>query len=337
MPATESLVPREDGARKVAALLITMGKPAADRVLRHFSDSEIKCVVETMASLGVVPRSSLEEFVDEVSAAVERGADVRAGLENVENLLAGIVQPDQLASIIAGVRGEGKRPVWSRLAELPEKTIGQFILNQHPQVGAYILSRISSSIAASVLSQLPSDVRAEFLRRIIAMRPISEHSRHMIEDVLEGSLLAKTAVDAAPAVHTRVANIINRMEKHQIDAVLTDLQERMPNDAKLVKGLLFTFDDIARLSPADRVKLFDGVASDITILALQGAPDHLRDLVLGSLSSRSRRIIEQEVDGASNVPAREIARARRAIADLALQLVERGAMGIAPEDQAGSG
>ncbi len=281
--------------------------------------------------MGVVSRSNLENFVAEIATAVDRGADVRAGLENVEYLLAGIVQPDQLASIMSGIRGEQKRSVWARLAELPEKTIAQFILKEHPQAGAFVLSKTPPGTATAVLAHAPPERRAELVRRFIAMRPVTEHGTRLMETVIERELFAQEAKDPGQAVHTRVADIMNRMEKHHIDEILTDLDQRRPKDAKLVKGLLFTFEDIARLSAPDRVKLFDGVTADTTILALQDAPADLRDLILSSVSSRARRMIEQEVAGASNVPARDITKARRAIADLALELAERGIIDIGRE------
>lgn len=325
--------PHEDGARKVAALLITMGKPAADRVLKHFSEAEIRRVVETMASLGTIPRSKLEEFVSEIAVAMDRGADVRAGLEDVEGLLAGVIQPERLASIMSGIRSDTKQSVWLRLKDIPETSLMQFLSKEHPQVAAFVLSKLTSSAAAAVLRQMPSGLRSELVRRILAMRPVTDAGLSAIEHTLKDELLAKVSKGTGPPVHSRVADIINKMERQQMEEVLTNLDQHRPKDAKLVKGLLFTFDDIARLSPADRVKLFDDVPAERTILALQGTPASLRELVLSSVSSRSRRMIEQEVASASNVPAREVAKARRAIADLALELADRGVIDIGQQQE----
>jgi len=123
------------------------------------------------------------------------------------------------------------------------------------------------------------------------------------------------------------------MDRQQMEEVLSDLEQRRPKDAKLVRGLLFTFDDISRLSAADRVKLFDSVPVERTILALQGASAALREQVLASVSSRSRRMIEQEISSGANVPARDISKARRAIADQALELAEQGQIDIGQQEE----
>lgn len=323
----------EEGARKVAALLLAMGKSNADRVLKHFSEAEIRRVVETTASLGTIPREKIETFAAEIVEALEKGVDVRAGVDEVENLLAGIVQPEQLASIMSGIRSDTKRSVWLRLAEVPETNLHQFLLREHPQVVAYVLSRTSPMAAAAVLRQMPGTLRADVVRRILAVRPVTEAAVAIIEQTLQEELLVKVSKESGPPVHSRVADIINKMDRAQMEEVLNDLEQRRPKDAKLVKGLLFTFDDIARLSAADRVKLFDGVPAERTILALQNAAPSMREIVLSAVSARSRRMIEQEIASASNVPPREIAKARRAVADLALELAERGQIDIAQQQE----
>lgn len=322
---------QDSGARKVAALLLAMGKPHADRVLKHFSESEIRRIVETTATLGTVTRDHIEDFTAEIIRTLERGVDVRAGIDDVESLLSGVVQPEQLASLMSGIRSDTKRSVWLRLAELPETNIYQFLAKEHPQVIAFVLSKAPPNFAAAILRQAPGPLRAEVVRRILAVRPVTEAALLTIEQALQDELLVKVSKESGPPVHSRVADIINKMDRVQMEEVLTDLEQRRPKDAKLVKGLLFTFEDIARLSPADRVKLFDGVPAERTILALQNTTQQMRELVLSSVSSRSRRMIEQEIAGAGNVPPREIAKARRAIADLALELAEGGQIDIAQQ------
>ena len=47
-----------------------------------------------------------------------------------------------------------------------------------------------------------------------------------------------------------IADILNRLDKTQTEAVLKSLAELRPDDAKALKGLLFTFEDLATLSQA---------------------------------------------------------------------------------------
>ena len=321
------------GTRKVAALLLAMGKPLADRVLKHFSDPEIRRVVETTVRLGSVPRDKVEAFADEMAAAFERGADVRASADDVEGLLTGVVSADLIASLMSGFRADTQRSVWLRLGDIPETNLHQFLTKEHPQIAALILAKAGPTQAATALRLAPAAMRAELVRRILAMRPVTDTAQTIAEEGVRDELLVKISKEMGPPVHSRIADIINKMDRQQMEEVLSDLELRRPKDAKLVKGLLFTFDDISRLSSADRVKLFDAVPVERTIMALQGASAALREQVLASVSSRSRRMIEQEISGGASLPARDITKARRLIADHALELAERGQIDIAQQEE----
>ena len=48
------------GPARVAALLLTMGKPAADKVLQYFDEDELRKIAETVAVLGLVPRPKID-------------------------------------------------------------------------------------------------------------------------------------------------------------------------------------------------------------------------------------------------------------------------------------
>ena len=90
------------------------------------------------------------------------------------------------------------------------------------------------------------------------------------------------------------------------------------------QGLLFTFDDIVNLSPRARVTLFDQVPTERVILALKGTDPIFRDLVLSSLASRAKRMVEAELQNGQPSPQRDVLKARRAIADLVLEMAEKG-------------
>lgn len=319
------------GRSRVAALLLTMGKPLADKVLQYFDEDEVQAIAATTATLGAVSRQTIESLVAEMSQALEAGGEVHGSWTEVQQLLSGVVPPEKLAVIMASLRKDDEKSVWTRLNDLPEPTISQYLLREHPQVAAFVLSRAAGSISAAVLRHAPKPMRSEIVRRIIAMRPTTETAVRLLDKALREELLVKVTRDSGPPVHARVADIINKMDRQQMDEVLSDLESRRPKDAKLVKGLLFTFDDIVKLSVADRVKLFDGVPVERIILALHGAGPELRELVLGSISTRSRRMVEQELTGGSAPPAREITKAKRAIADLVLEMAERGLIDIAQQ------
>jgi flagellar motor switch protein FliG len=321
------------GHHRVAALFLAMGKPLADRLLKHFSEDEIKRVIETTTHLGSVPRETIEHFVTEVVDAVEAGSgSVQVTAADVATLFADLYSSEQIADLMTGGGPRTNNSVWPRLADVPEAKLVQFVRDEHPQVAAFVLARVGSTVAATVLQGVPPSTRAGLVRRILTLRATTLSAAAAVESTIMDAFFATLEKKSDVPAHVRLAEIMNKMERAQMQEVLVDLDQRRPNDAKLVRGLLFSFDDIERLAPGDRVRLFDGVSSERTIQALNGATPALRELVLQSVSARTRRMIEQELASGTSVSARDVAKAQRAIAEAALKLAEQGQISLASDD-----
>ena len=56
------------GPDRVATLLFAMGKPAAARLLKHFSTDEIRVITRSAADLGPVSPTQLESLIEDFSS-----------------------------------------------------------------------------------------------------------------------------------------------------------------------------------------------------------------------------------------------------------------------------
>ena len=103
-----------------------------------------------------------------------------------------------------------------------------------------------------------------------------------------------------------------------------------PNEAKLVMKMLFSFDDLPRLSLRARATLFDKLPTEVVVLALRGTDAEFRDVVLSAMASRSRRLVEAELATPFTPLPRDIAKARQQIVDLVLKMAQSNEIEIAP-------
>lgn len=321
------------GREKVAALLLSMGKPLATRILKHFDENEMRVLVKSAADLGTIPRSTLDHIIDEFTRKVETGADLEGSAGEAEQLLTGVVPPDQLAEIMSDVRGEDKRSVWPRLSQMPDTPVAQYLMKEHPQVAAYVLSKASPHCAAAVLELLPNELRKDLMRRMLTIKAVLDLPQHILEKSLNDELLHNASRASGQDIHARIADIINRMKREHMDEVFQALTEYRPKEAEKVKGLLFTFDDIIKLRPDAVAKLFDQIPAERVILALKGADKKLSELILSALGARARRMIEQELASGSTASPRDVNKARRAIADLALEMADRGKIDLHGDEE----
>ena len=314
---------------EVATLLLAMGKPAAGRLLKYFEPDEIKRITRSATQLGSVSASQLDHIVEMFSSEFANGGGSLVGtLSEVEKLLSGLLPAEQIADILADLRGDATRSVWERMSSVSESVVASYLVKEHPQTAALILSRIKPAAAAKVMAHLPQPVRNTVMRRMLTFKPVVDEIIQMIEKTLHEDLLINGSRNSGADTHAKMADIINKMERAQIDDVLTSLAESRPKSVEILKGLLFTFDDIVKLSPRARTTLFDVVPNDRLVLALKGTDAEFRGVVLGALSARVRRMVEHELNGGEPAAQKDVMEARRSITDLAMEMAGRGEIEI---------
>ena len=321
------------GPTKVAALPLSMDKKVASRLLKHFDEDDIKLIAQTATDLGAVSKQTLDALIEEFAMSLRTGGDLVATANEVEQLLAGVVPPEQIAEIMSQVRSKSLQSIWIKLGEVPELSTAQYLSKEHPQVSALVLSRTPPAYAAAALKMLPTPLRNEIMRRMLALKIVLERPIMLLEGAVKEELLYKSAKNTGPTIHARLADIINKMDRKQMDEILTDLDQHRPKEAEVVRGLLFTFDDLMRLSQPALVTLFDGVPADRTITALFGADPKMAELILEATPARARRMIEQELATGKKASAKEVQKARRAIADAAMEMIEKGIIEIGNSEE----
>ena len=319
----ETAYPPLKGAQKVAALLLIMGKPLASRLLGHFDAGELKVITRAAAELGSVPVDAVEELVEEFAGEFSNGVELRGTVDKAENLLAGVLPPDQVADIMSDVLGSSNDTIWQKIAGLPAPVLTDFLVKQHPQVITLTLSKLGSKGAAAVMELLPRERRNEVIRRLLVLGPVADAALRVIESRINQDLILNPPV--APGAQTsRMAEIINKMAPEHIEDMLQALEAENPEDAEALRAKLFSFDDLVTLPQRTRQALFEKVASDKIVTALSGKDNDFRANVLSSLTARARRLVENELSSAGDAPAREVAAARRYITDTLLAMADRG-------------
>ena len=317
-------------AEKVAALLLVMGKPLASRLLGHFDPAELKLITRSAAQLGSVPIDVLEDLVEEFAGEFSNGLELRGTLDGAQDLLTGVLPPEQVADIMSDVLGSSNSSMWEKIAAVPAPALGEYLGRQHPQVLALALSKLPPGTAAALMEVLPRGIRNEATRRLLALGTVADAALRVIEARIHQDLILEPPAPVGAAT-AKIATIINKMAPEHVEDVLQALQAERPEDAEALRAKLFSFDDLVTLPPKSRQTLFEKVPSDRIVTALSSADAAFRANVLSSLTARARRLVENELAGAGDVPAKEVAAARRAIVDTLLAMAERGEVALRVE------
>ena len=320
---------RLTGASKVAVLLLAMDRGVASRLLKHFDATELREITKSAAELGSFPIGEVDTLVDEFEGRFSAGADLIGDAGGAEQLLNSALPPDQVSDIMSDVLGGSRKSVWERLSTVPEVAFATFLERENPQVGAMILNRVDTSCAARVLARVEAGLRHELTRRMLTIRSVDNSMVRFLEEILLEDLLSNAEDTSGTKAHSRLAEIINKLDKEQADGILAKIGETRPQSAETLRSMLFSFEDITRLPQRARLTLFEKVSGDQLVIAIRGASAMVQEAVLSSLGARARRMVEQELASEAAVNPKDIAKARRQIADLVLAMNERGEINLA--------
>ena len=320
------------GADRVAAILLTMGKSLSGRLMKHFEPSEIKQITRSASDLKPVSAPQLGSLIEEFATQFALGASLVSSPAEVQRMLDGVLPKEQIDEIMGDVAGSPDRSIWERISAVNEGALAAYILNEHPQTAALILSKVRSSTAAKVIAHLPAERRDGIIRRMLTVKPVVDEVMRQFERILQQEFSGNLSRIAGGEGNARIAEIINKLDPEQIGAIMQSLESTRPKAAQALKNQLFTFDDLAKLSQRGRATLFDKVPPDKVILALKGTSAEYREIILSSLSSRVRKMIESELNNGQPVPARDVADARRSIVELALDFAGRGELEIRSQE-----
>jgi flagellar motor switch protein FliG len=322
------------GAQKAAAILLAMGKAPATRLLKHLEPNELREVTRAAARLGTVSVPTLESLVEDFTSAFSAGASLLGDVGHAREMVADSMSPDEVAEMLSDVSASSDDSVWDALSGSQESVLQAYLANEHPLIATYILSKLPPPLAAQIVARMARETRIEVLCAMIVRPSVPEDVQRVVEEAIRKDLSALTARAAGLDNHSRIADIINNLEPLDARDVVESLVAARPKEARMVMKMLFSFDDLPRLSQRSRATLFDKLQTETVVLALRGTEADFRDVVLSAMASRSRRLVESELSTATVASPRDIAKARKQIVELVLKMTQRGEIEIPPPDGA---
>jgi flagellar motor switch protein FliG len=191
-----------------------------------------------------------------------------------------------------------------------------------------------STFGAKVLLQLPEAGRADIINRTVNMKNVAPKAASIIETrVME--LMRELDAERNSIGSQKIAEVMNEMEKGQVDTLLASLEDISTESVKKVRPKIFLFDDILNMPQRSRVQLLNDVSGDIITMALRGSSMELRECVLASIGARQRRMIESDLSaGDAGINPRDIAIARRSITQEAIRLAASGQIELKEKEAA---
>ncbi|NOX30053.1 MAG: flagellar motor switch protein FliG [Actinobacteria bacterium] len=314
------------GKQKAAALLIAIGPEQAAGLLSYMEEVEVESMAQEIARLGRVAGGTLDGVLEEFwnTAAGEDG-EVLGGIDFARTLLE-TWQGSRSDEMIQRLLDAAQNRPFGFLAQFEAEQIVRFIVDEHPQIVALVISHLPTHLGAEIISSLPSSLQGDVAKRIARLEPATPDVIRTVEVSLRTRLGNVTGADLATGIAGAegLAMLLNSADRTTEKSIMTHLGDNDPTLAEEVRALMFVFEDIVEMTDKDLQEVLRIVDTKELALALKGVKPEVKDCVFRNLSERAAEALGDELEFLGAVKVSEVDAAQTAVVTVIRQLEEEG-------------
>ncbi len=311
---------------QAAVLLLTIGEAEAGHVLKHLDQREIQKISEAMSSLGRVSTDQISVVVDEFLETVSDETGLTMGATRyLKSTLTHALGETKANSVIEKING-GSTAALARLRWMDPRAIADFLISEHPQIQAIVLSYLEPDQAAAVIAHIPDvEMRKDIVVRVANLESIPPAAIAELAEVLdEKTRQAGPTRFAALGGKRTAAEILNNMEKGTNEPVMEAISAEDSELGEAINELMFVFDNLALVDDRGLQTLLKEISTDALTLALKGADESLQDKIFGNMSKRAAELLRDDMEAKGPVRLADVEAAQKEILTVARKLADDG-------------
>ena len=316
------------GAERAAVMMLALGEEHCTRLFGMMHEDEIKEISSAMAHLGTIRSEMVEKVCSEFIEGMGATGTLNGSYETTESLLMKALPRERAAQIMEEIRGPAGRTMWDKLGNVSEDVLANYLKNEYPQTVAVVLSKVRPEHSARVLTLLPDSFAMEVVMRMLRMETVQKDVLDGVEKTLRAEFMSNLARSARRDAHELMADIFNNLDRQAETRFLNGLEERNRDASERIKALMFTFDDLQRLSGPSIQTLLRSIEKDKLPIALKGASEKVKELFISNLSERAAKMLRDDMEALGPVKLRDVDEAQGAIVLLAKELAAQGQIEI---------
>jgi len=305
-------------------MLASLPQDEAIRLLELLDDDQAKSVTIEMANLGRIPAEVQKSvFTEFENADPNAFSGEHGGRDKAMDLLTKAKSKSK--RILDDVKQSIDAMPFGFLRRVDPQNMMTYIMDEHPQTIALVLSHLPPAYGAEIISSLPPDRQLAVIRRIANMGQTSPAVIAEVEQGLESRMdsLMNQSYENAGGVPS-VAEILNVTDRTTERSLLENLSQEDPDLVEEIRRLMFVFDDIAGLSDKDIQSVLKNVESAQWAMALKGAKEELKQKILGNMSKRAADMLLEEMEYLGPVRLSDVESMQQQIVDVIRRLEDAG-------------
>jgi flagellar motor switch protein FliG len=279
-----------------AVLLMTLPEEEAGQLMAKLDAKQVEQVSIEIARTRDVAATEQEKVIKDFTEANPSFGGRGGGLELAKTLIQKALGNNATATLNS-IRQSIEATPFGFLRQVDTQNLLTYIIDEHPQTIALIMSHLPANFGAEILAGLPESRRLSVVRRIATMGHTNPEIIREVEKGLERrmSSVMSQSFERAGGVEA-VAEMLNVSDRATERSILDSLSQ---DDAELVeeiRRLMFVFEDIARFSDKDIQTVLKNVETSQWAMALKGASDTLKEKILKNMSERAAETLREEME-----------------------------------------
>lgn len=314
------------GPQKIAVILLTLNEADAVKIFSQLSEIEVRQISYAMATLGSLDSFMVSQIIEQFCHEVLDSSVVYGDISVTERLLSKFLDKDTVSEILGDLRSpEGGYDVWKKLSGVNEELLALYLREEHPQTIALVLSKLVPEYTSKVFSFMPEDLAKEVLIRILNIGSVKKDVLDNVEKVLKSEILSSFSKKTLKQnSYEFIAEVFNNMDSIVEEKYMNILENTLPEAAQSIKDMMFTFDDLEKLSESSIQILLRSIDKSKLTLALKGSSNALKEAFLSNMSSRAAKIIQDEMEISGPVRVKDVNQAKTEILNIAKGLIADG-------------
>ncbi len=321
--------------RKAAVLLMSLPEEQAAQLMAKLSPKQVELVSIEIAKLGTVSGDEQEHIMVEFADANPNLTGASTGGLDVAKQLVERALGKNASSTFESVRQQIEALPFAFLQKVDSQQLLTFIMDEHPQTIALILTYLAPVKAAEVIAGLPSERQLSVVRRIAQMNQTNPDIVKDVESGLERRMAAlmSQSYEAAGGVES-VAEILNVTDRATERSLLENLAQEDPDLVEEIRRLMFVFEDITKFDTKQIQTLLKNVDNSQWALALKTASEELKQKIMGNMSSRAADMLREEMEYLGPVKRSAVEQMQQQVVDVVRRLEDAGEITISSDDEA---
>jgi flagellar motor switch protein FliG len=315
------------GRQKVAVVLMAAGEEASAEITKSLSAEEVENISFEIARMERVEPHVVEAVLEEWQQT-ERAAFSLAegGVDYARRILEKAFGNQKATTILKRIESQLHDHIsMTNFQNADPAQLMAVIRNEHPQIISVLLAFLDPDQTAAVIKGFDADLASDILLRMARMEKINPEALSVIEASLgSDSDLSFGSESSKAGGPEAVAEILNRTAAGLEKELMEGLNHGDPELAQRVKDLMFVFEDIVNLDDTAITRVLRDVETKELALGLKVASEELKDRIMGTLSTRAREALQEEIEFLGPVRVSDVETAQANIVRTVRTLDEAG-------------